>query len=114
MYRSKSLEELKAMSLKELAEILPARQRRTIKKGFSDEHKHLREKIKKKDNVRTHLRDMIILPEMVGRTVKIYSGKEFEPRTIQEDMIGHYFGEYVLTRKRATHTSVGVTNKPKK
>ncbi|MFP4118865.1 MAG: 30S ribosomal protein S19 [Candidatus Woesearchaeota archaeon] len=113
-YRSRSLDDLKQMTLDELAEILPSRARRTIKRGFSEEHKNLIKKIEKKDNVKTHFRDMIVLPSMVGRTVQIHSGKNFQPVTLTEEMIGHYFGEFVLTRKRAAHTNVGVTNKPKK
>ncbi|MFW6378550.1 MAG: 30S ribosomal protein S19 [Nanoarchaeota archaeon] len=113
-YKSHSLEELKNMSLGELAALLPARARRSIQRGFSEEHKKLIKKIEQKDDVKTHFRDMVVLPSMVGRTVKIHSGKGFQPVTFSEEMIGHYFGEFVLTRKRATHTNVGVTNKPKK
>ena len=113
-YRSKTLPELQSMSVSELAELFPARQRRTIKRGLSDHHKKLMAKIEKKNNVKTHLRDMIVFPNFVGKTVQIHSGKGFQAVTFTSDMIGHYFGEFVLTRKRATHTSVGVTNKPKK
>ncbi len=114
MFRSKTLEDLKSLSLSELSELLPSRQRRSIKRGFSEEKKRLIEKLEKKDNVKTHLRDMIVLPSMVNKTVKIYSGNKFESVTLRPEMIGQYFGEFVLTRKRAKHTSVGVTNKPKK
>jgi small subunit ribosomal protein S19 len=72
------------------------------------------EKIEKKNNVKTHRREMIVLPKMVGKTIQIHNGKGFESVTITEDMIGHYFGEFSLTRKRAVHTNIGVTNKPKK
>ncbi len=113
-YRSKTLPELQGMSINELAELFPSRQRRTIKRGFSDIHKKLMDKIEKKNNVKTHLRDMIVFPKFVGKTIQIHDGKVFQPLIVTEDMIGHYFGEFVLTRKRATHTSVGVTNKPKK
>ncbi len=113
-FNSKTLDELKQLSLSELAEIFPARQRRTIKRGFSDTHKKLIEKINKKNNVKTHLRDMIVLPSMVGKTVQIHTGKGFQAILLKEEMIGHYFGEYALTRRKATHTSVGVTNKPKR
>jgi len=113
-FQSKTLEELQALSLNELAEMLPSRQRRSIKRGFSDEKKKLMLKIEKKDNVKTHRRDMIILPKMVGRTVQIHTGKTFQAVTFTGEMIGHFFGEFALTRKRAQHTSVGVTNKPKK
>lgn len=113
-FKAKNLEELQALSLGEFAALLPSRQRRTIQRGFSDNHVKLLESIEKKDNVKTHLRDMIVLPKMVGKTVHIHNGKGFQAVTIQDTMIGHYFGEFALTRKRASHTSVGVTNKPKK
>lgn len=112
-YKSYSLEQLKQMSLDELADIMPARVRRTIKRGFTEDHKKLLKKVEKQDNVRTHLRDMIVFPTMVGRTVKVHSGSTFQPVTMSKEMIGHYLGEFVLTRKRVSHTSVGVTNKPK-
>lgn len=64
--------------------------------------------MKEKNNVRTHLRDMIILPSMVGRTVKIHNGKEFISVEIQPDMIGHYLGEFALTRKEVKHGSAGL------
>lgn len=114
MFHSKTIEELQTLSIKEFSEMLPSRQRRSIKKGFCDEKKKLLEKLNKKDNVKTHLRDMIILPSMVGKTIHIYSGKKFEPTLIRPEMIGQYFGEFVLTRKRAVHTSMGVTKKGKK
>lgn len=114
MFHSKTLDELKTLSLSELSLLLPSRQRRCIKRGFSDEKKKLIKKLEQKDNVKTHLRDMIILPSMVNKTVLIYSGNKFEPITLRQEMIGQYFGEFVLTRKKAKHTSVGVTNKPKK
>jgi len=113
-FKSKTLPELQTMSVSELAEIFPSRQRRTIKRGFSDNHKKLMAKIEKKNNVKTHLRDMIVFPSFVGKTVQIHNGKSFQSVIFTNDMIGHYFGEFVLTRKKATHTSVGVTNKPKK
>jgi len=107
-YRGKTSDELNAMSFKQLAELFPARQRRKITRGFSDEEKKFIEKIKIKNNVKTHLRDMIILPNMVGKIIKIHSGKEFIPIEIQSEMIGHYLGELVLTRKKVGHTSPGV------
>jgi len=113
-FKSKTLPELQQLSIAEMAELLPSRQRRTIKRGFSDAHVKLMAKIEKKNNVKTHLRDMIIFPSFVGKTVQIHTGKTFLAVTFTSDMIGHYFGEFALTRKRAVHTSVGVTNKPKK
>ena len=108
LYRGKKLEELQAMSLTELADLLPARQRRKIKRGFSDDEKALLEKISKKGTAKTHLRDMIILPEMVGKIIKVHNGKQFEDVRVQEEMIGHYLGEFSLTRKRSSHSAPGV------
>lgn len=107
-FRGKTIEELQSLSLKELAELLPSRQRRSINRGFSAEKKNIIEKLKKKNSIRTHVRDMIVLPQFVGKTISIHNGKSFEPVLIQEDMIGMFFGELVLTRKRIQHNSPGV------
>jgi len=108
-YRGKRLEELQVMTMNELMETLPARQRRSLKRGFTSEQKILLKKIKaNKNNIETHVRDMIILPEMVNKTIKVYSGKEFVPVLIQPEMIGHYLGEFVLTRKRVEHSAPGI------
>ncbi|MBC8494673.1 30S ribosomal protein S19 [archaeon] len=108
LYQGKKLEELKELSLNELASILPSRQRRKIKRGFSDEEKKLIVKVEKQDRVKTHLRDMIVLPQMVGKTIRIHTGKDFQQILIQEEMIGHYLGEFALTRKRTVHSAPGV------
>lgn len=108
-YKGKTFEELKKMSHNELAEILPARQRRTLKRGFTDPQKRFLKKIRsRKSNVETQCRDMIILPEMVGMLIKVHRGKEFMPVAIEKDMIGHYLGEFVLTRKKVQHSAPGI------
>lgn len=108
-YRGKTLEDLKKLSIEEFATLVPSRQRRTIQRGFSEEHKKLLHKIKIKDpNIRTHLRDMIVLPEMIGMKINIHSGKEFAPVELIPEMLGHYFGEFVLTRRKVSHGAAGV------
>lgn len=108
-YRGKTLSELKSMSLNEIRELLPARQRRSLKRGLREEHKVVLKKIKIGDNnIRTHCRDMIILPEMVDAIIKIHNGKEFIAVMIQPEMMGHYLGEFVLTRKGVAHSAPGV------
>jgi len=107
-YRGYTLEELQKMDMNTLASIMPSRIRRKIKRGFSDDEENLLRKVKEKNNVRTHLRDMIILPSMVGRTVKIHNGKEFVSVEIQPEMIGHYLGEFALTRREVKHGSAGL------
>ncbi len=108
MYRGKTLEELNRLSLNDLAEILPSRQRRKIKRGFSDAEKKLVEKLKKKDNVKTQLRDMIILPSMIGKTIRIHTGNTYTAILIQEEMIGAHIGELALSRKKVNHSNPGV------
>ncbi|MEM4576798.1 MAG: 30S ribosomal protein S19 [Candidatus Nezhaarchaeales archaeon] len=112
-YRGYTLEQLLEMPMDEFIKLLPARQRRSLARGFNDEKKKLLEKIRelktgKKSIVRTHIRDMIILPEMVGVTVHVYNGKEFIPVTITEEMIGHYLGEFAITCKKVEHGEPGL------
>ncbi|MBC8444142.1 30S ribosomal protein S19 [Candidatus Woesearchaeota archaeon] len=108
-YRGKKLEELQKMGMTELAELFPSKQRRTIKRGFSPEQKLLLKKIRaNKSNIETHCRDLVILPEMVGKIIKIHNGKDFVLLNIEAEMIGHLLGEFSLTRKRVGHNSPGV------
>ncbi len=112
-YRGYTLEQLLEMPLDEFVKLLPARQRRSLKRGLTPAQKKLLEKIKKvkkgvKKKLRTHCRDMIILPEMVGLTIEVHNGKDFVPVKITPEMIGHYLGEFALTRKKVEHGSPGV------
>lgn len=108
-FKGKTAEELKKMSLGELAQLLNSRQRRTIKRGFTEQQKILLKKIRNNEkNIETHCRDMIILPEMIGNTIKVHQGKEFLPVNIGVDMVGHYLGEFLLTRKRVAHSAPGI------
>ncbi|HPE64204.1 MAG TPA: 30S ribosomal protein S19 [Methanothrix sp.] len=107
-YRGLKIEELNKLSADELLPLLPARQRRRLNRGLTKDHKRLLSRVKDRDVVRTHLRDMIVLPEMVGKTIEIYNGKTFNRVEIMPEMVGHYLGEYSLTRSRVSHGSAGV------
>ena len=113
-YKGKTDEELQSLSNDELFSILNSRQRRSLKRGLSDNKKKLIAEIKlakqgkNKTPIKTHQRDIIILPYMIGVTINVFSGKEFMPITISSEMIGHYFGEYVITNKRVSHGAPGV------
>ena len=113
-YKGKSDEELQNISNEELFGLLNTRQRRSLKRGLSDNKKKLIGEIKLakkgevKNPIKTHQRDLIILPNMLGVTVNVYSGKEFTPVTFTAEMIGHYIGEYVITNKKVSHGAPGV------
>lgn len=107
--KGKTFEELKKMGLNELSQLLTSRQRRTIKRGMTGQQKILLKKIRLNEkNIETHCRDMIILPEMVGTIIKVHQGREFVPVAIEAEMIGHYLGEFALTRKRVAHNAPGI------
>jgi len=96
------------MSITEFAEILPSKERRKIRRGFTDQEKKLLKKMEKKDGVKTHCRSMIILPFMIGKSVNIYRGDGFVQIFLNEEMVGHRFGEFVMTRKKLAHSAPGV------
>ncbi len=108
LYRGRKVADLAKMSVEEVSALLPARQRRSLKRGMSKEQKKLQANLRAKSSVRTHLRNMVILPDMVGKSVEVYNGKSFEKVDIIPEMVGHYFGEFSLTRQRVTHGSAGV------
>ena len=110
-YHGLSKEELANIPNEKLFKLFTARVRRSLTRGINDDKRKLMEEMKDKNNknpIKTHLRDLIILPYMVGVTVHIFSGKEFVPITITLQMVGHYLGEYVITNKRVNHGAPGV------
>ncbi|MEM4311443.1 MAG: 30S ribosomal protein S19 [Nitrososphaerales archaeon] len=116
-YRGYSVEQLNNLSFESILNLLTSRQRRSlnrVNKGLSPDKKRLLEKVraakegKYNKPIKTHARDMIILPYMVGLTIHIHNGKEFVPVEIKPEMIGHYLGEYVITNKKVVHGEPGV------
>ncbi|MGA2105359.1 30S ribosomal protein S19 [Methanoregula sp.] len=108
-YRGYKIDELKAMGLSELIPLMPARARRKFNRGLNRGEETLLEKIRSGDEkIRTHLREMIVMPEMIGKSVEIYNGKEFLKVEFQPEAVFHYLGEFALTRKRVTHGSAGI------
>ena len=113
-YRGLSQKELESLPLDKILELFPARARRSLVRGINDNKRKLLEEMKAaktgtlKNPINTHLRDVIILPFMIGTTVNVFSGKEFVPVTITSEMVSHYLGEYVITNKRVSHGAPGV------
>lgn len=117
-YRGYTLKELQEMPLDNVIQMLPSRQRRSLQRGFLPRQKKVLEKIrklKKEENksgkpqiIKTHCRDMIVLPEMVGMTFAIYNGQQFVQVEIKPEMIGCYFGEFAPTRQRVQHGDPGM------
>ena len=107
-YKGKSLEELQKMSINEFAELTDSRIRRSLKRGMSETQKKVLKKLRQNKSPETHARTMIVLPEMVNKTVRVHDGKNFVAVIIQPEMIGRRLGEYVLTRKRVTHHAPGI------
>lgn len=110
-YRGLTLEQLKSLPQEELVKLLPARARRSLRRGLSEEHQHLLKRVEKTQPgtvLRTHLRDMPILPQLIGRAFAVHNGKEFQRVDVAPEMVGHYLGEFALTRKSVRHTGPGV------
>jgi len=113
-YRGFTVDQLNSMSTEAILELLPSRARRSLNRGISDDKRKLLEDVRsKKDGklegqIKTHARDMIILPVMVGASVSVYTGKEFLPVEIKPEMIGHYLGEYAITNKKVVHGTPGI------
>ena len=106
-----SIEELKKLTMDELLPLLPSRIRRSLTRGLTAKQDKLLKDIEKAqpgDNIRTHCRDMPILPSFVDHTINVHNGKEFQRVDIQPNMIGHYLGEFALTRQKVKHTGPGV------
>ena len=116
-YRGHILSSLTGMSMDEFINLLPSRQRRSLQRGLTPEQRILLEKLReakeaqkqgKEVNLKTHVRDLIILPEMVGIKIQIHNGKEFVNVEMKPEMIGHYLGEFAITNKPVRHGTPGI------
>ncbi|NYZ79888.1 30S ribosomal protein S19 [Candidatus Micrarchaeota archaeon] len=110
-YRGKTMDELKKLSIDEFAAILPSRKRRTLKRGMKEQHKTLLKQIREHEGhkpIRTHIRDMIILPEMIGKKLAIHNGKDWISVDLPPQSVGHVIGEFALTRKKVSHSGPGI------
>jgi len=119
-FRGKTVEELKKLDVREFAKLLRARQRRSVLRNFQDIEnfvKLIKEKQAKNKSIKTHLRNLVVVPEMVGIRLNIYNGKVFNQVDVTGEMLGHVFGEFSLTRTKTNHskTSAGAVKvaKPK-
>ena len=113
-YRGLTLEQLNSMSTEALLELLPSRARRSLNRGVSEEKRKLLEDAraakegKARGEIRTHARDMVVLPSMVGLTIGVHNGREFVQLEVKPEMIGRYLGEFVITNKKVVHGTPGI------
>jgi len=112
LYRGLTIDELRAMPMDEFIGLLPSRMRRSLRRGLSEEQRVLLEKLRASPPdgkpLKTHTRDLIILPEMVGRTIRVYNGREFADVKIDEKKVGHYLGEFAITNRPVRHGRPGI------
>src|SRR3989338_4031146 len=115
-FRGYSIEQLLKITDKEFAGLICSRSRRTLLRSGID--KKLEKKIEKAHAllqqgkeakpIRTHLRNTIVVPRMVGLRFAVHRGNSFEIVAIRKDMLGHFLGEFALTRKKLMHGRAGI------
>jgi len=117
-YRGVDLDQLLDLSVTQLAELFTCRVRRKLSRGMRRKPMALLKKLRrakkiaevneKPEVVKTHLRNMIILPEMVGSIIGVYNGKVFTQVEVKPEMIGHYLGEFSISYKPVKHGRPGI------
>eukprot|EP00403_Amphidinium_massartii_P014573 CAMPEP_0178409050 /NCGR_PEP_ID=MMETSP0689_2-20121128/20259_1 /TAXON_ID=160604 /ORGANISM="Amphidinium massartii, Strain CS-259" /LENGTH=142 /DNA_ID=CAMNT_0020030173 /DNA_START=75 /DNA_END=503 /DNA_ORIENTATION=+ len=116
-YRGVDLDKLLDMSNQDLMELFRARQRRKFSRGIKRKPIALLKKLRKAkretaygekpEPVKTHLRNMVIVPEMIGSVVAVYNGKQYIQVEVKPEMIGHYLAEFSITYKPIKHGRAG-------
>ncbi|ETW78994.1 hypothetical protein HETIRDRAFT_410838 [Heterobasidion irregulare TC 32-1] len=117
-YRGVELDKLLDLSNEEFVEIVHARARRRFQRGLKRRPMGLIKKLRKAKKeappnekpavVKTHLRDMIVVPEMIGSVVGIYNGKVFNSVEVKPEMVGHYLGEFSVSYRPVKHGRPGI------
>ena len=104
-----SEEEVKALDHNAFIALLPARRRRSLLRGPHETQERFFTKLRNgKDNISTHRREIVIIPEMLGKTFEVFTGKEFAKVTVVLEMLGHLLGEFASSRKLVSHSGAGV------
>jgi small subunit ribosomal protein S19 len=108
-FRGLETEEIKKMNLEEFSKLLASRERRVLKRGFTEQQKKLLTLLREEPGKfhKTHCRELVIIPELIGVKLGVYSGKEYVTLEIKPEMVGHRLGEFVMTRKPVKHSAPG-------
>jgi len=111
IFRGKAIEELKQLDTREFAKLLKSRQRRAVLRRF-DAIENFISRCNKKQNknkpIKTHLRELVIVPGMIGFNIMVYNGKQYAPVRIIPEMLGHRLGEFSVTRSKVQHGAPGI------
>ncbi len=110
-YRGKTLEELNSLDVRGFAKYVKSKTRRAILRNFQQIEGFVnlaKEKISREKKIRTHKRDIIIVPSMVGMNIQVHNGNSFVPVQIVGEMLGHRLGEFSLTRGKIKHSKAGI------
>lgn len=117
-FRGHGLDEMKKMSIEEFGRLLTSRERRTLKRGLSEPQKALLKNVREQPEKfhKTHLRGMIVFPEMVGIKFGIYTGggkkdegsAKWASIVIKPEMVGKRLGDFAISIKRVQHSAPGI------
>jgi small subunit ribosomal protein S15e len=117
-FRGLEIDALLALKPDEFSKLVHARARRRFQRGLKRKSMALMKKLRKAKKdvkvgdkppaVKTHLRDMIVMPEMVGSVVAVYNGKQFNTVELKGEMLGHYLGEFSMSYKPVKHGRPGI------
>jgi small subunit ribosomal protein S19 len=108
-FKGKTEAELKQLDVREFAKLLRSRQRRSVLRNFQEHENFVKLAKKKLDKgkkmIKTHRRDLVVVPGLLGMKISVYTGRDFVPFDVTIETLGHKFGEFAPTRQKAKHTS---------
>lgn len=117
LYKGVDLKDLLDMSTEDFTALCSARVRRKFSRGLNAKPMGLIKKLRaaraaaqpneKPAIVKTHLRNMVIVPEMIGLVIGVYNGKVFTTVDVRPEMVGHYLGEFSITYTPVRHGRAG-------
>lgn len=110
-YKGKTIDELKKLDVREFSKYLKSRARRSVLRQFQEIEKFVsrsKKKLSKEKPIRTHQRDIVVVPDMVGMKIQVYNGHVFVPVQIIGEMLGHRLGEFAPSRGKVSHGTAGV------
>jgi len=111
LYKGLEIEALKQLTLEEFIKLIPAHSRRTLKRMGVQVKKFLEKFRQRKPSgkpMKTHFRQMVVIPEMVGYHVLIHNGNSYRDLLVAPEMLGKKLGEFAHTTKLVKHGGPGI------
>ncbi len=110
LFKGLESEELKRLPLDKFIPLIPTKMRRSIRRMATKMKKFIT-KLRTSDPkkpIRTQMREMVVIPEMIDRQFQVHNGKDYMIVVVTPQMLGKRLGDFSIPIKLVKHSGPGI------